>query len=171
MSIIVLFRHGEGRHNIERFFDCKPDSIIGLTENGKDMVKESAINLKNEINTNDIQIYSSPLLRARETADIISKILNVDNIIIDNRLKEVQMGTYNGKNVSEFPYDIYDIQHGHTYEGENYDDVDNRIISFFDDINKNKNILIVSHALPIREMIRIITGIPEKIKTSNYFIY
>lgn len=90
-------------------------------------------------------IFSSPLNRAHQTAEIINKFHKL-NINIDERLKEVSRGVLQGtpKNLrksSRFHKDP------HKYNGETRDEVKARIKTFLEDLEsiKDKNILIVSH--------------------------
>lgn len=174
--MIILFRHGECEHNILNRFSCGLNSKSSLTDNGIDMVQKSAKEiLDNFINKDDkIKIYSSPLLRAEQTSIVISEVLEYyGNIVYDDRLKEVDMGKYDERSVEEFKYNIYDLSHCLDYGGESIDDVNNRLISFINEnlANKDENInIVVSHALPLRQMNKILTGSDEKIKVAKYII-
>jgi len=168
----ILFRHGQCSHNISNKISCSIDSKSELTENGRNVVRNSAINLKEIVSLNNgpIKIFSSPLLRTRQTSEVICDVLglNKNDIIFDNRLKEVDYGTYDEKLVDGLPYNIYDID---KFGGETYNDIHKRIISFMNDsFNVLETIIIVSHAIPVREMHRILTGIDDKIRTGDYFI-
>jgi len=135
------------------------------------MVEEFSNKLKQVIDKDNIKIYSSPLLRAEQTALIISDVLDYfKNIIFDDRLKEVYMGNFDERPVNEFKYNIYDLSHFSEYGGESYDDVNNRLNSFLNEIDNSKINIIVSHALPLRQMNKILTGNEDKIKVSNYII-
>jgi broad specificity phosphatase PhoE len=174
----ILFRHGQCEHNIKNWISCGLDSKSELTEEGIKMVKESAIELKKEIikysfftPPYDVKIYSSPLLRTKQTAKIIADVLCVENIEYDERLKEVQYGSYDEGPVHNLPYDVYDIDKFKDQGSETYEDVDNRVRSFMKEkFNDIDTILVVSHALPIREMHKMLTGIDDKIKVAKYFI-
>jgi len=169
----ILFRHGLCEHNLKNWISCGLDSKSELTEDGRKMVRESALKLKSIIKSDKIKIYSSPLLRTKQTAEIICEVLDINpkSIIYDERLKEVQYGSYDEGSVTNLPYDVYDIDKFKDQGSETYEDVDNRVKSFMKEkFNKMNTILVVSHALPIREMHKMLTGITDKIKVANYFI-
>lgn len=175
--MIILFRHGEGYHNINKQFSCSIDSKAELTPNGIDGVKRSALELILELKLskqlNNLKIYSSPLLRARQTAKIISNMLeiNEESIVYDDRLKEVDMGEYDEKPVSDFPYDIYNVEYGREYGGEIESDILKRMTSFIKSVNhKKNNIIVVSHALPLLILSKHLGGSTNKIKVSEYRI-
>lgn len=176
----ILFRHGLCDHNIENRISCGLDSKSELTEKGREMVKESALELKNSpywnLN-NNIKIYSSPLLRTKQTTQIICEELGLDfnSVIYDLRLKEAQYGDYDEGPVSNLPFDVYDMDKFKDHGSETYLDIEGRIRSFLRDSSslldwQSYTHLIVSHALPIRVMHKMITGIDDKVKVAKYFI-
>lgn len=79
---IYFIRHGEAEeHKIG-----KSDSERKLTEEGKRKMRRAADGWKNLINGFDY-LVSSPLIRAKETADIVKDVFDFDDeIILDNRL-------------------------------------------------------------------------------------
>lgn len=142
-------RHGESVHNVENILDCSIDSVSPLTEKGKNEVKESATHLKSI----DV-MYVSPLLRTRETAELVKEVAGFKGeIIIDERLKEFNVGEFNGKNRDEFlAYEDKEMN-GSCFDfvvrgGEGYRNIRDRLSDFLYDIDKKhegKNILIVTH--------------------------
>lgn len=79
---IYLIRHGEAEeHKIGR-----ADSERKLTEEGKRKMHRAAEGWKNLINGFD-HLVSSPLIRAKETAEIVKEVFEIgDEILIDSRL-------------------------------------------------------------------------------------
>lgn len=153
-------RHGEAEHNVKDILDCSIKSVSNLTEKGKKEVKESALNLK----TVDV-IYVSPLLRTIETADIIKEVSGFKGeIIIDERLKEFNVGEFDVKSREEFlAYEKLEIKDsGFDFVirgGESYANVRDRVSDFLYDIDKRhegKNILIVTHEAIVK-MIRMVS--------------
>lgn len=138
--------------NVKNIVSCWPEKFYNpLTKNGKEQIKFSADKLKNK----DIDlIFCSPVLRAKESAEIVGKKLGIKPKT-DKRLRELDFGIFNSKTVAEFE------SHFATHisrvrrrppKGESYKDVSKRIFEFFVQINKkykNKNILIVSHQAPL----------------------
>lgn len=190
----ILFRHGQCEHNIVNWISCGLDSKSELTDLGREVVTESANEVKKKIishsfkntrNSYDLttfkfmgapskaKVYASPLLRTRQTAEIICDVLGIDktSIIYDERLKEAQYGSYNEGPVPNLPYDVYDMDKFVDQGSESYADIHKRLKSFMDEIfNDTDDFIIVSHALPIREMHKMMTGIQDKVKVGKFFI-
>lgn len=101
-------------------------------------------------------IFSSPLKRALETAEIINKNFNI-LIKTDNRLKERDFGSLSGKSwdeiESETSWNAHDDDRAQKYNyssfgGETVGEVRTRLLSFLENIKKeykNKKVLIVAH--------------------------
>ncbi len=109
-------------------------------------------------------IYSSPLTRC---AQLANKISNGNKINFDERLREMNFGSWEGKLWD----DIYptpeakgffnDFVQNPASNGECFSDVINRIRSFIDEISSNSehnDVLIVTHGGPIRAFYSIING-------------
>ena len=105
------------------------------------------------------RIYSSPLLRARQTADIISSALNIPVTIADE-LTEIRMGSLAGKSWEKMDGGL-ELKKKHRtvqfdyrpYGGEAVVDVKKRLLPFFKKINakhENNEALIVTHGGMIR---------------------
>ena len=84
-------RHGETDVNKYNIAPENPD--VSLNEEGKNQVKKS---LNSLLGKNIKIIIASPLLRTKQTAEIISKTLNVP-IIYNNGLKESDLGFIPGE--------------------------------------------------------------------------
>jgi broad specificity phosphatase PhoE len=98
-------------------------------------------------------IYASPILRAKQTAMIISDEIKVP-LFIDERLREIDMGVLQNKPYEEFDKYIVDKVTGKRdlnkkiENGESLNEVKQRAINFIlelERIHRGKNILIVSH--------------------------
>jgi isoleucyl-tRNA synthetase len=147
-------RHGESEGNLKGLVSSSYEEDDNLTENGKKQVEESSIELKKR--KIDL-IFSSPIKRTKETAEIVCSVLGLDkeNIILDDRLREMSVPDYEGKKWTEFRKDFPDTTENFYHIKENnesYNDVKKRILDFFYEINikySNKNILVVTHAGPI----------------------
>jgi broad specificity phosphatase PhoE len=88
---LVFVRHGESEKNVQRIKSSTLDKWP-LTEKGREHAKNVANRLK-EMGQFDI-LLSSPILRARQTAEIISNKLNLP-IIYEELLKEYEYGRWN----------------------------------------------------------------------------
>ncbi len=149
-----VMRHGESIANRDGYMDVGTDIHNHLTENGMQQVHVAISELK------DMQIdmiISSPVLRTQETSEIVANALNLP-IIYDDRIREYNMGVYNGKPAKEY-FDMYK----HTYvqldtrpdDGETHREMMDRSMACILDLEKQyagKTILIVTHGGPARMM-------------------
>lgn len=95
MLNIYLLRHGESEYNADGNRYCGRTDV-GLTRKGKSqaaLVAEQLRHIKFE------QVYSSPLTRARLTAEIV---VSHTAIITDDRLIELDFGKWEGKTRTQF---------------------------------------------------------------------
>jgi len=147
-------RHGESIANVTHTFASRKLDLP-LTEFGRKQVIEIAEPLKKIGFT---RLYSSPLLRARQTAEIIGKKCGLKPFVIES-LREIDVGILDGKCIEELNrrkvYDkvIAKWDKGQNdagfQDGETLDVVKDRIKDFLkslDDKN-NKRILVVGHGL------------------------
>lgn len=157
-TIIYLTRHGETEWNIEKRLQGRGDSP--LTKDGIQRAKE----LRDRIKNIDIDvIYSSPIKRALNTANILRGNKNID-IITDDSLMEMCFGDYEGKKIDiiqkENPsWDINLIMQGNVEicapNGENLKEVRERISKLMNKIiaeNIGKSILIVTHGITLKAL-------------------
>lgn len=160
-----ILRHGEAVSNRKKIVSSWPEKIHNhLTKEGREQVKASALKLKNE--KIDI-IFSSDLLRTKQSAEIVAKTIKV-RIIFDKRLREIKMGIFNSKQEQSWN-DFFRSQFKRFVKrplnGENYRDVKKRTIEFIKEINKkhkNKKILIVSHGCVLFSLQAAIKNLTEK---------
>ena len=156
-----IFRHGDSLRQTKNVAMCWPEKIFcPLTKEGEKEVETSAKKLKNK--KIDI-IFSSDLLRTKQTAEILSKETGA-RIIFDKRLREYNVGIFNGKNprlVWDYLNKKGNIVSAKPPRGESLLGIGKRMSSFLKDLNKkyqNKNILIVSHELPLTILEGILKG-------------
>lgn len=95
MNIFVI-RHGETDWNVIGRWQGRED--IELNENGRAQAHNCAEKLKNR---KWRAILTSPLKRARETADIMATVLGIDNVYEDIDLTERDIGQISGMTVEE----------------------------------------------------------------------
>ncbi len=86
--MILLARHGETTSNKERRFQGQLD--VPLNETGREQARALAERVRDEPLA---ALYASPLVRARETAEIVGAALGLD-VRLDDRLKEVDVGDW-----------------------------------------------------------------------------
>lgn len=169
MIRLFLTRHGQTEWNKLGLLQGSKDSE--LTELG---IKQAKL-LKERLQDEKIDIiYSSPMKRALQTAEIISdntriisdntKIIS-DNpeIIIDHQLKEMHFGEWEGLHHEEIrkkssQYDLFWTK-PHLYiasSGESFEIFKERVLGSLRNIihhNNDKNVLIVSHAVVIKQIL------------------
>ena len=161
-----ILRHGESVSNVKDVLSCWPEKFYSpLTDKGIKEAKEAAKRLKKK---NIDLIFSSDILRTKQTAGIVAKELNL-KIEYDKRLREVDIGVFNAKPMSEFRKFFPEEQVNKRFKekpkgGETYTDIRNRMHDFLKDKDKkhkNKNILIISHQLPLVFIESIAKDIPN----------
>lgn len=141
-------RHGEVKNINNIIYGRLPG--FSLSEKGRQQVKKSGLILKGQ---KVAILYSSPLLRARQSARILSKILklkpNTSYLIteIRNIFQGIPIKEYKSK-IQPFQFDEKYIKKGQ----ESISEISVRMLKFIKHINKlhkGKIILAVSHGDPI----------------------
>jgi len=159
LGSIIFLRHGQAKNNLERILTGRTPGVP-LTEKGIDQAEKAAKFLEH---MNISAIYSSPIERARHTAEIVGKHNSID-VTIDDRLIELDMGKYTG-----VPYDEIFNSHGNVfmkfYNGEleiahngveTFSEVKKRILGIVDHVIENhpdQNVVLVTHMDPIKAML------------------
>ena len=156
-----LLRHGEAVSNVKDVVSCWPEKFYNpLTGKGVRKIKKVAKGLKNK---NIDLIFSSPLLRTKQSAEIVANELGL-KVKYDKRLRELGVGVYNGKSAREFFKYFRNREERITRavpSGESYSEILKRIFDFFKGVNKKhkgKKILIVSHQAPLLLLLGKING-------------
>ena len=151
-------RHGQAISNVKALCSCWPEKFRNpLTKIGKEMVKESVKKFEKSLDLygrNIDLIFTSPLLRTKQTAKIAGKMLKVKPKA-DKRLREIGFGVFNFRPLESmwknFKTEKERINHKPA-RGETYVEISERMMSFLketDKVYKSKNILIVSHEGPL----------------------
>jgi len=147
----LLMRHGEARHMVEDIYTNDPKSEYGLTDEGRAQAAEAAKNIPAD---KPLVIVSSPVLRALETARIVAEKCSVpaDQIVIDDRLREINFGEFNGK--SKWDWINFMAQPewftAKPEGGENYEEIKKRFGEAMYDLEKrykDSTVLMVSHGI------------------------
>jgi len=161
-----LLRHGRAILNKKRIVSSWPEKFKNhLTKEGKKQIEEILPRLRRE--RIDF-IFSSDLLRTRQTAEMVAEKLGL-KISFDKRLREIGMGIFNGKSEKDWN-DFFGTNEKRFIKrppqgGENYRDIKKRVRDFFKDINskhKDKNILIVGHGCILFNLQAVIKNFTEK---------
>jgi len=157
--MIIFLRHGQAENNTKKILAGRTPGI-NLTEDGKKQAEQAGKMLES---LNVSAIYSSPIDRAIQTAEIVAKHCNVE-YKTDDRLIELNMGQF-----TLMPYEEIFKKHGNVflkfYEGssevsengvETFAEVKKRVnemVNFVISKHKNENIVLVTHMDPIKAMI------------------
>lgn len=157
----LVLRHGESECFKKGILSYKNKGAgCPLTKESRKDIEKIAQKLKKE--KIDL-IFSSDFLRTKQTAGIVSKELGI-KLKYDKRLREVNVGIFDGRNIKEYSNFLKKQTERFTVrpeKGENWNDVKERVNNFLKDIDgkyKNKKILIISHGGPILMMESIVNG-------------
>lgn len=149
-----LLRHGQTIFQKEKrnlIYSKEDYFFVEITDEGREKIKKQAEILKTK---NIDLIFCSTLLRAKQTAKIVSEVLGKD-VIYDERLVDMKMGEFFGKPCSMYDQFFLEKKLGMKERpegGENWNDILDRVLSLLKDIEKEntgKNILIISHGEPL----------------------
>jgi broad specificity phosphatase PhoE len=151
---ISFVRHGESKHNERGVITGQID--VALTQKGEEQAHQAA----KEISPDSFDIiYSSDLIRCKQTAEILNEKLGLP-LKFDKRLQERNFGTLAGnrwEDIDQLGQLIHnDAEQTYDYRsfgGENVDDVRNRLFGFIKDVkmmDKGKRVLVVTHGGIIR---------------------
>jgi isoleucyl-tRNA synthetase len=141
-------RHGESEGNAFNIIDSG-NQRFHLTALGRAQIERSARDLARE--KVDL-IFSSDLPRAKESAEIAAKILGVEKVVHDARLREINLASLSGKSSSEYwkllPSQEEKFVKRAVSGAESLREVRARVLDFLMDVerqHKGKHILLVSH--------------------------
>lgn len=148
MGRLILVRHGQTEMNANKlYFGRLNPSLneLGIKQAKKSKDKVLALEYPYD------KIYSSPLVRAKETAEICNH-LNL-NIEFSDKLMELDFGIFEGLTYEEiskkYPIEIKKAEKEwktYNYEnGESLTEMQERVLSFLKTVDFNKNNLIVAH--------------------------
>lgn len=93
----IAIRHGQSEYNIKGLCNDKIEKQVPLTELGKQQALEVGQHLKDEPLTH---IICSPLLRTRQTAELINQSLQLP-IVIEENLIDIRTG-YDSQPVADY---------------------------------------------------------------------
>ncbi|MDH3312683.1 MAG: histidine phosphatase family protein [Nitrosopumilus sp.] len=159
MGHIIFLRHGQAKNNTERILAGRTEGVP-LTDIGIKQAEHTA-ELLEQMNISTI--YSSPIQRAKHTAEIVGKHNSLD-VTLDDRLIELDMGKFTG-----VPYDEIFTSHGNVfmkfYNGEleiahngveTFSEVKKRVLGIVDHViekHPDENVVLVTHMDPIKAML------------------
>ncbi|OJV54185.1 MAG: histidine phosphatase family protein [Bacteroidetes bacterium 43-16] len=145
---IITIQHPESVHHINGMIGSWTD--WPLTERGREQASNIAFNLGKEMEGKSYSLYSSPLLRTKETAEIIGATLLITPQFSD-ALKERSLGKAVGRSVAWLKENIereeLTVFDRCFDDAESRSDVWERLYPFYDDILSDaaENIILISH--------------------------
>jgi len=153
-TTLVLVRHGETDWNRDRRFQGRADQP--LNETGRAQAEELAEILHDEPVS---VLYTSPLRRASETAEILAERLGLEARPLD-ALLEIDVGTWEGLTIDDvrvrFPEQATVDWRSGWEDGETYTGLEQRVIPALLELGSRhdgEHILAVTHAGPLRAAI------------------
>ncbi len=183
MTYLWLVRHGQTDWNVQGRWqgqtpDAPPLNAAGLAQ--AEAVAEQLAAQASQDGLAFAAIYSSDLLRARQTAEIIARRLGLP-VQLDARLREVHLGVWEGmlgdevalRYVAELEARRRDPVHSRPPQGESVYEVAARVGQTFDAIARahpDQHVIVVSHGLALaaglclaegRPLAEVFTRIPD----------
>ena len=149
--MIYIIRHGQTELNNRRIIQGRSDHP--LNENGLAQAKQAAVRLSG---ISFDAVYSSPLIRAIQTAKIIVPDAEP---VIDDRLVDMDYGPFEGTRIDELPPEAIsyfrDFLHNPAPEGmEQISSVIRRAGAFLEDrCRSGGNILVSAHAIVMKGLL------------------
>jgi probable phosphoglycerate mutase len=129
--MIYLIRHGQTEFNVARRYQGSLDSP--LTALGAAQARAMGLSLRSLIDPRDVALFSSPLGRALETAQLVAEEAGIPgDPIIDKGLAEISLGAWDGLTMDQIEerraeelgrYDWY----FQSPDGERYDPFEHRL--------------------------------------------
>lgn len=166
--LMLLIRHGATAFNLEqppRLQGCESDGPLSQT--GKQQAQRTSQLLQDHPIA---AIYSSPLLRAKQTAQVIAADHDLDIQCVEP-LREVNVGSWGGRKWNEIERDepvAYrrfmsdSAKHGYV-GGENLSQLAARVVPAMEEIlasNLGRCIVVVAHSVVNRTYLAHLLGIP-----------
>jgi uncharacterized phosphatase len=151
---IYLIRHGETDWNVQRRYQGREN--IPLNENGILQAEQCGMVLQGECFA---AVISSPLIRARRTAEIIALYVGIQRVVLEQALTERDFGQISGMTIQERE-DFF--ASGQETAKEPWEAVIQRMIAclykYAQKYQENDKIIMVSHGAAIRAALDEFTG-------------
>jgi broad specificity phosphatase PhoE len=162
---LIFARHGESQANVEKIISNR-DLPHALTEQGR----AQAETLADRLAAGTVAaIYASPILRAQETAQILSERLGLPFHTSDD-LREFDCGTAEGRGDAEAwqahngVVEAWDVRHEYDQripDGESFNDLRARFIPFVEQLcnewgESDEDIVCISHGSMLSQMLPLV---------------
>jgi len=162
-TTLFLLRHGETPLTVERRFSGRGGADVGLTDGGRRQVENAGEVLARRLDSARIAaVLASPLLRTRQTAQIVADQLGLP-VETDDDLVELAFGEWDGLTFSEaraLDETFFDSWLGDptlappggealSTLGERVSRVRERVLERYE----SETVLLVSHAMPVKTLV------------------
>ena len=165
---LFFLRHTSLKVEIDVFYGQTDLDVSDNFEEEVIIIKKKILNFN--IDTSSIKVYSSPLKRCIKLTNRLTK-----NFIIDERIKEMNLGDWEMKKMTSIP-EREKLEWENNLlsfkipNGESNEEFLKRLKSFLEDIFKlNEDALIVCHAGSINGMLSLLTKEPFDKMVKNYW--
>ena len=161
---VLLLRHGQSPLSVERRYSGRGNPE--LTREGLEQAAAAATALAaRHVATNGHirAVISSPLLRARQTAEPVAGVLGL-RVDVDDRLTETDFGAWEGLTFAEASARNPEVHRAWLGDsavspphGESFDVVAGRVNVALDDLlrrHPGRTVVVVSHVTPIKLILR-----------------
>lgn len=164
---LLLLRHGQSEWNSFRRWQGLADSP--LNDLGRRQAVDASAALVSAGHRFEV-VWSSPLLRAAETGEIIARALGLDEVRFDDRLREADAGEWEGMTPDEieaaYPGFLTDHRRPPTFE--RVDQVVERTTAALAAIatgstTDDESVLVTTHSGVIRTLVRHLGGHDERV--------
>jgi len=169
-TTLILLRHGVTASTKSRLFCGSGGSDPGLDDDGRAQAERAAAWIARRGGVD--AIVSSPLRRARETADVVAGVLRLEVGLVED-LAEAAFGAWDGLDFAEvdrrWPEELAAWLEDPTAPppgGESYAEVATRASSALDQLlaaYTGRTVLAVSHVTPISMLVRLALDAPVRV--------
>ncbi|MBE0669602.1 MAG: histidine phosphatase family protein [Anaerolineales bacterium] len=160
MTKLWLVRHGQTDWNLTGRWQGQASDAPGLNETGRKQALDASEQMEGiEISA----IYSSDLLRAKQTAEMFAVRLGLP-VLLEPRLREINLGVWEGMPSedieAQYPQELADRARrpfrAHAPDGESPYEVAERVIKAVNEIadkHRDESVLIVAHGISLAVVI------------------
>ncbi len=159
-TALLLLRHGETAHSVARLFSGSGGDDVPLTPRGHIQAEAAAATLAGH--TGIGAVVSSPLRRARETAETVASSLGVP-VRVEPGLTETDFGAWEGRTFAEvqerWPQELASWLASTSARppgGESLDAVGRRVSAAVDPLLTSyagRGVVLVTHGTPIKALV------------------
>ncbi|KQB85151.1 bifunctional RNase H/acid phosphatase [Corynebacterium oculi] len=165
----ILVRHGETEHTVRGCYSGQSDP--DLTERGTAQAKNAAAVVRSLVGDSTPVIISSPLARARHTAQQVARVVG-GTVEVENALIELDFGDWDGKEIARAQQENPRLHAAWLNDaaiappgGESLDDLHRRVAQWRQRMledHEGATVVVVSHVNPIKSLLRqALDGGPE----------